>query len=232
VNQPARGSDPIRAVAFDFGGPVLLTPFELLPTAERRLGLPPEHRLAWHGPFDPEADPLWQQLVRGEITEREHWQRRAEEFGALARIGTDPRDLFGFLYDADPAALVRPAAERFLAAVRSAGLTTAVLTNDLARFHPAEWIASVPFLASIDVIVDGSVTGVLKPDPGAYRLLVESLGLPPAQVLFIDDQLHNVQAAEDYGLQVIQFDVTQPAASYRQAAGRLGLDPAGVGAPP
>ena len=105
--------------------------------------------------------------------------------------------------------------------MRAAGLATAVLTNDLARFHSPDWIASVPFLAAIDVTVDGSLTGQLKPAPGAYRLLVEALDLAPEEVLFIDDQPRNADGAQRFGLPAVRFDVTAPERSYREAAARL-----------
>jgi putative hydrolase of the HAD superfamily len=213
----------LRGVAFDFGGPVLLTPFELLAGAERRLGLAPG-TFGWRGPFDPQADPLWQSLLAGSLTERAYWHRRAEEFGAVSGLGSDPVDLFGFLYDDDPARLVRPVAERLLRAAVAAGLRTAVLTNDLARFHPPEWIAAIPFLASVDVVVDGSVTGVLKPDPAAYLLLLEAMGLAAADVLFIDDQAHNADAARALGMTVVRFDPTDPAGSYATAERLLALE--------
>ncbi len=40
------------ALVLDFGGPVLLTPFELTARTERRLGLR-AGSLPWRGPFDP-----------------------------------------------------------------------------------------------------------------------------------------------------------------------------------
>jgi len=53
----------------DFGGPVLLTPFELTATAERRLGLP-AGRLAFSGPFPPVRDAEWQRVLGGALSER------------------------------------------------------------------------------------------------------------------------------------------------------------------
>ena len=60
------------------GGVVVRTPFEMLRRVERVCGAP-DHALDWAGPFDPTADPLWQELQRSEITEREYWHRRAAE---------------------------------------------------------------------------------------------------------------------------------------------------------
>ena len=42
------GAPALKAVVLDFGGPVLLTPFERLPALERSLGLPPG-TFGWRG---------------------------------------------------------------------------------------------------------------------------------------------------------------------------------------
>ncbi len=44
-----------------------------------------------------------------------------------------------------------------------------------------------------------------KPDPAIYRLLAERHGLEPARTVFIDDMLHNVEAARGLGWRGIQF---------------------------
>ena len=214
----------MKALVLDFGGPVLLTPFELLRPAESRLGLP-AGVLDWSGPFDPAADPAWRRLQSGEITERTYWIDRAAQFDALTGVGPDLQDLFTVLFDSDPAVMVRPQAAAVLAAAEQAGLATAVLTNDLGRFHPPEWIDRIDFLARVGTIVDGSVTGRLKPDPAAYALVLEALQLPPDQALFVDDQPRNVDGAREVGMPAIWFDVTDPAGSYRQLTERAGLPP-------
>ena len=216
----------VSAIVFDFGGPVLLTPFELLRAAERRLGLA-DGRLDWRGPFDPDADPLWQRLRGGLITERQYWTERAAELDRITRVGADLQDLFTVLFDAEPGELVRPQADGVLAAAGAAGIATAVLTNDLGRFHPPAWIARIGFLSRVGTIVDGSVTGLLKPDPGAYRLVLDALRTPPQQVLFVDDQPQNIEGADRVGLQTLWFDVTDPVESYRRLRQRAGLPAAG-----
>ncbi|MDP9240835.1 MAG: HAD-IA family hydrolase [Actinomycetota bacterium] len=106
--------------------------------------------------------------------------------------------------------------------MKKRGLATAVLTNDLARFHPPEWIAGVDFLSEVDVVVDGSMTGVLKPDPSAFALVCDALGVPAHEVLFTDDQVHNIEAAAAFGMQVAWFDVTAPKEGLAAVAGAVG----------
>jgi hypothetical protein len=69
------------------------------------------------------------------------------------------------------------------------GGRVAILTNDLAAFHGPEWMERVTVLGEIDIVIDGSVTHVLKPDPRAYQAALAALGDPdPASVVFVDDQ--------------------------------------------
>ncbi len=47
--------------------------------------------------------------------------------------------------------------------------------------------------------------GVRKPDPRAYRALTEALGVPPAETVFVDDALRNVEAARSLGFKAIHM---------------------------
>ena len=209
-------SSDITAVAFDFGGPVLVTPFERVRWLERRLHLP-ERWLDWRGPFDPHGDPLWRQLQAGEITERAYWHRRSEEVARFTG-GDSPRELFTAIYSGPVDDHIRPEAMSFLSEAQQRGLVTAIFTNDLRDFQGEEWARAIPFIQSVDVIVDGSVTGVLKPDPQSYRLLIEALDRDPSEILYIDDQRFNIEAGQQAGLTTVWFDVTAPLESYRRAS--------------
>jgi len=213
------GPMPITAVAFDFGGPVLLTPFERVRWLEQHLGLA-GGSLDWRGPWDPGEDPLWQRMQRGEITERDYWNRRAEEVSGEIG-GRTPKELFTVLYSGSPDDWLRPEALDFQREAQESGLTVAVFTNDLRDFQGEEWAAGIPFIQRADVIVDGSVTGVLKPHPRSYELLVEALERDPGEILYIDDQPFNVEGGRDAGLVTVWLDVTDPVGSYERARALL-----------
>jgi len=58
------------------------------------------------------------------------------------------------------------------------------------------------------------LTGRIKPDAEAFEHVVESLDCKPAQVLFLDDNLLNIDAAKDIGMRAIHvrgLDETQRA---------------------
>ena len=78
----------ISGLVWDFGGPVLLTPFELVSIGERNLGLP-AGTFTWRGPFEPAADPQWQAFQRADINEREYWAIQAQKFAEVTGRSPD-----------------------------------------------------------------------------------------------------------------------------------------------
>ena len=207
----------MKAVVLDFGGPVLMTPFERLRALERLLGLAPG-TLDWRGPFDPAADPLWRSLQAGELTEPAYWARRTAEAGQ-----DGVRALMARLFGGPEDELVRPQARALVAEARAAGLETAVLTNDLHAFHDQAWIDRMRVLAEVGCVVDTSRHGTRKPEPAAYRLVLDRLGVAADQAVFADDQPANAAGAEAAGMAAVWFDVTRPGHSYQQVRQAIGL---------
>ncbi len=205
----------------DFGGPVLKTPFELRRNGEQHAGLPPGS-LAWTGPFDPDADADWRALQGGDISERDYWQLQAERFATLSGRPATFLELMSPLFEGDEADLVRPQAQELVRDARRAGLAVAVCTNDLHAFHGPEWVSRMSILGAVDVLVDGSLEHVLKPDPAIYRMVTERLGVDAAECVFVDDQPANVAGASDVGMYSVLFDVTDPAGSYARVRVALG----------
>lgn len=208
----------VEAVLFDMGGPVARTPFEMLPYLERVCGAP-DRTFDWTGPFDPGADGLWQRMQAGEITEREYWHERAAQ-AAPYTGDPDVRSLFKLAF-ADPLECIRPEAMTLLDECQERGLRTGILTNDMRDFNEPGWSDRVEFVQRVDAVIDGSITGVLKPDPRAYRIAVDTLGVAPQSTLFIDDQPFNIEGAQAIGLQTVWFDVTDPVGSYERVRALL-----------
>lgn len=50
--------------------------------------------------------------------------------------------------------------------------------------------------------------GCEKPDPKAYKILLEVLDVEPQEVLFIDDKEQNVHAAKELGIDAVLFENT------------------------
>lgn len=215
-----------KALVLDFGGVISRTLFETHALSERALGLAPGS-LTWRGPFDPASDPLWRDMQADKISERDYWLTRAREVGRM--VGEDwvrMETLVQRARGADVDAVIRPEAVAAIRAGKAAGCKLAVLSNELDLFYGADFRERLPLLAEFDVIVDATYTGILKPDPRAYALCVDQLGLPAGDCVFVDDQLRNIEGGRRAGLAVVHFDVMQPARSYREALVLLGLAPA------
>jgi putative hydrolase of the HAD superfamily len=214
---------PARALILDFGGVVSRTLFETHDVTERALGLP-AGTLAWRGPFDPDGDPLWRSMLADEITERDYWLARTREVGRLLGEDWDRMETFvKRARGADPQAVVRPEAVAAIGIAKAAGRKLAVLSNELDLFYGADFRAKLPLLSAFDTIVDATHTGILKPDPRAYRACLEQLGVAANEAVFVDDQARNVAGAAAVGLRTVAFDVQAPRRSYAEALAHLGL---------
>jgi putative hydrolase of the HAD superfamily len=201
----------LKHLLLDFGGPVLLTPFELVEKAAETLG-----PLSWRGPFDTSTDPEYVRWQAGQITEREYWSIRGKPYGL------DLPGLMRHFYEPPGDYLVRPEMADLITRQRVAGRVVGMLTNDLNAFHDAEWKAGISVIGQFDFVVDGSITGFLKPDPRAFHLALEAFGNPePGDVVFVDDQRINVRGAEAVGLNAVHFDPTDAAGSFERIEAAL-----------
>jgi putative hydrolase of the HAD superfamily len=112
-----------------------------------------------------------------------------------------------------------------MAAAKAAGLRLGALTNDMTAFHGPEWVERQEHLKLFDVIVDASLTGVLKPDPGAFSQGAEALGLPPEQIVFLDDMPWNVEGAQRAGMIAVRVPWDDLGSAIDTARELLGLPP-------
>lgn len=62
-----------------------------------------------------------------------------------------------------------------------------------------------------DVIIYSHEAGISKPDPRIYRLACDRLGVPPEEMIFLDDLEPNVTAAAELGASGILFTSTAQA---------------------
>ena len=61
------------------------------------------------------------------------------------------------------------------------------------------------FLGEFDHAVISGHVGVVKPDPRIFEALFEQIGRRPEELLFVDDQLKNIEAARAVGMPSIHF---------------------------
>jgi len=64
-----------------------------------------------------------------------------------------------------------------------------------------------------DAIVDSSQVGAIKPEADIYKIAEGEAGVPPQEILFVDDSRTNLMAADRQGWKVLWFDDYRPAES-------------------
>jgi putative hydrolase of the HAD superfamily len=172
-----------------------------------------------------DRDELWQQMLSRQVTEREYWAQRAEEFGAAVGQPWDTRAMMHRLYELPRHYWLRAEMVDLMTEVKAAGLRLGALTNDMTAFHGPGWVEQQEHLKLFDVIVDASLTGVMKPDPRAFRQGAEALGLPAEQIVFLDDMPWNVEAARGAGLAAVRVPWDDPGPAIDAARNLLDLPP-------
>ena len=212
-----------RALVLDFGGVISRTLFETHDLTERALDLAPG-TLTWRGPFDTAGDEAWRDMQAGRMSERDYWLLRTQQVGRL--VGQDWARMEQFVVaarGADPSAVIRPEAVAAIGRAAAAGCRLAVLSNELDLFYGRELRQRMALLREVELIVDATYTGLLKPDPRAYGQCLQGLGLAAADCVFVDDQRRNVDGALRAGLRAVHFDVKAPARSFDAALALLGI---------
>lgn len=102
--------------------------------------------------------------------------------------------------------------------LQATGVRVMGLTNWSAETyqHAAE---SAPAISELEAVVVSWREGVSKPDPRLFLRMLEAHNLAPEQTVFVDDTMHNVEAAADLGFVSLLFT---GAARLRQDLQRAG----------
>lgn len=113
------------------------------------------------------------------------------------------------------APLERPEAYALIAAIPD-DLAVGVLSNNVPVL--CDRVRQDPRLARVERFVFSNEIGVRKPDASAYMALAEALRLPPHEIVFVDDNAGNIEAARALGFQGLLLDEPGPfAMRWRQA---------------
>ncbi len=130
----------------------------------------------------------------------------SEAVAERARAFPDHADMIALWKDGWPKMLrdAIPGSVDILAELRGRGYRLYALTNWSAetfplareRFEFLRWFE--------DIVVSGEVK-LAKPDARIFELTIERCRLEPAQTLFIDDSLHNVDAGRKAGLHALHY---------------------------
>lgn len=205
-----------NALLFDVGDVLMESNWVVLDALERRTG----RQFVGRGAKDPAGDPAWQRCLRGEIDIDEYWNQLALSGGYADRI-TMWRDmsveLGAGVFAADALALVSEA--------RAAGIKVGILSNDLYRSATREWVAGRPEFDQFDVLVDCTEFGERKPLPGPYLKAAADFGLPPDEIVFLDDTPYCIEGARAVGMVAVAVDPLARSHAFDLARRLVGLTP-------
>lgn len=190
---------PIRAVVFDIGGVLEITP----PTGwdaawERRLQLQP-------GQLNQRMRDVWLGGSVGTIAEAE------VERSVGQRLGLSAAEVAAFMDDLWAEYLGTPNDELigYFASLRPR-YRTGILSNSFVGARRKEQ-QRYRFHELCDLIIYSHEEGLKKPDPRFYALACARLQVQPAEMLFLDDIDVCVEGARACGIQAIRFESNRQA---------------------
>jgi putative hydrolase of the HAD superfamily len=205
----------IEAVIWDFGGVFTTSPFAAFARFERERGLPADiirrTNAANH------LENAWAKFERAEV-DIETFDRlfAAESLALGAEVrGKDVLPLLS--------GDLRPEMVEALRRIKTK-FKTGCITNNL----PANAIGSASgrslyvaeVMALFDHIIESAKTGLRKPDPSIYRIMIEALGVDPKACVYLDDLGVNLKPAREMGMTTIKvIDAPQAIAELEAATG-------------
>jgi putative hydrolase of the HAD superfamily len=185
-----------RAVIFDLGGVVLGSPLHAIAEFEREHGIPEGfvNRVV----VETGAGGAWARLERGELELAAFVPAFEADCAAAGRRIAVGAMMARMSETARPRPLMLEAIRR----IRANGLLAAALTNNWSSGDGTD--TDDGLREHFDAFFESSVLGLQKPDPRIYRHACVSLGIDPAEAVFLDDIGRNLKAARELGMATIK----------------------------
>ncbi|HEX2363946.1 MAG TPA: HAD-IA family hydrolase [Bradyrhizobium sp.] len=208
----------IEAVIWDFGGVLTTSPFEAFARFERERGLPAD--IVRRTNAANHLENAWAKFERAEVDIETFDKLFAEESKAL---GAEVRgkDVLPLLQGD-----LRPEMVEALKRIK-ARCKTGCITNNL----PANAMGSTSgrslYVAEVmvlfDHVIESARTGLRKPDPRIYLMMIDALKVDPAKCVYLDDLGVNLKPAREMGMTTIKVVNAPQALAELEAATGLKL---------
>jgi putative hydrolase of the HAD superfamily len=157
-------------------------------------------------------DEVYPRYLSGELTHQEQRRERLRAFLPILGLPVPVTDteldhvFVGYLTQYKNSWTAFPDARPALEVARGNGLRIGVLTNGSTAQQNAK-LAAIGLADLVDVVCTYESLQVSKPDPLAYQRTCEALGVDPADVLMIGDNLElDVLGAQNAGLTARHLD--------------------------
>jgi HAD superfamily hydrolase (TIGR01509 family) len=181
----------IRLVLFDWGGVLTAAEFD------RQVG---RDLAARSGLPEDELYRAWREgrrlaVERGEAALEESWEELAGRFGLHGAV----EDFAGLLRGA----IVPDAAAIDLLPPLRSRVSLGLLSNN---YPVVSSLVRKSLGAYFDGLFFSNETGLVKPDPAAYREALETLGFQAGETLFVDDKERNLAPARALGMRGHRYE--------------------------
>ncbi len=188
-----------RAILFDIGGVLVRTED---PAPRQRLaqqyGLSREglENLVFGSPVSLAAE-------RGEASEEDVWQfvRRSLHLNEAALVEFKRDFWAGDRLDQTLVAWLAKKRSHF----RIGLLTNCWSREPLTYYSTLLGLPDHSLAGAVDAVVSSAQVGVRKPHPRIFEAILQVLGVPPGESIFVDDFLENVEGARALGMTGIHF---------------------------
>ncbi|HET9728667.1 MAG TPA: HAD family phosphatase [Acidimicrobiia bacterium] len=218
----------ITTVVFDFGGVISSPLFVGIGAFEESEGYPrgsllrlifgETHYIGVEGRAvadalagDPDAaesageiadEPDWHRLEKGQLAVATYFERVVDRAPAILGRAID-MDAFGRFWRTTAPGVHWMVVHK-MRELKAAGYRIGLLTNNVKEFGD-NWRAMFPIEELCEEVIDSSHVGMRKPELGIYALTCERLGVKPDEVVFVDDNLDNIEAAREFGMTAVHF---------------------------
>lgn len=192
----------IEAVIWDFGGVLTSSPFEAFARYETERGLPKDF-IRGINATNPDTN-AWALFERSEVTLEQFDELFAKE--AMAKGHEVRGRAVVELLSGDIRPVVVAALKACKARVKVGCITNNVPAGQGAGMaRSADKAAQVAeVMALFDHVIESSKLGIRKPDPRIYELACETLGVNPANCVYLDDLGINLKPAKALGMTTIK----------------------------
>ena len=180
----------MKAAIFDLNGIFLQSP-KLSDRFEKDFGVPvatflPKLSEIMDKVRQPNAGPAWQ-----------YWESALKEWN----VHLSEQEFWDYWFKAE---IQSDRMIAFAKELREKGIKIFILSNNFKE--RADYYGHYPWIHdAVDKVYFSWQTGLVKPDPKAWELVLRENGLTPEECLYFDDQEKNLKAAEGVGIKAFMF---------------------------